>query len=187
VHELRNNINQTLAASRVFLEEYIEGGDNRALISKSHELTNEAMNAVTMLCINLHPAIITDVGFIEGVREYIAELKKISPVQVQFGHNSPGFEKIEDRDKISIFRIIQGYLTIVLKNPSTSQVNIALDYRSPLLTLTLSQNDPGFNFMKAGPTFNLTDINNRITYYKGTVRQKQEGQFETSVVEFSLS
>jgi glucose-6-phosphate-specific signal transduction histidine kinase len=186
VHELRNNINQTLAASRVFLGEYIEGSDNRALVSKSYELTNEALSALTMLCINLHPAIITDLGFIEGIREYIAELKKSSPVQIHFIYNGSGIEKIDGKDKISIFRIIQNYLALVLKNPSTSQVSIELDYQYPLLKLTLSQNDPYFNFMKTGQAFDLNDINNRVTYLNGTIRHKQEGQFETSVVEFSL-
>jgi glucose-6-phosphate-specific signal transduction histidine kinase len=165
----------------------MEDDHDRELVSKSHEMTNEAINALTLLCIKLHPAVITDVGFIEGIREFIAELKKISTVRVSFEYDGTAIEKIDDRDKISIFRIIQDYLILILKNSSASLVKIKVRYQSPLLTLTLSQNDPFFNFIKAGQAFNLNDINNRITYYKGTVRQKQEGLFETSVVEFSLS
>ena len=187
VDELRNNVNQTLAASKFFLEEAREGGDNRVLVSKSHGLTNDAMKALTMLCIKMYPTVITDVGFIDGIREYIIELKKINNIQVNFEYNDPGIEQIDDKDKLSIFRIIQDYLIIVLNNPGTTQVKIEVHYQATSITITLSQNDPDFNFMKTGSTANLTSFNNRITYFHGVLRQKKEGPFETSVVELSLN
>jgi signal transduction histidine kinase len=188
VHELQNNVNQTLAASKFFLEEAGEGGDNRMLVSKSHGLTNDAINALNMLCINMHPTVVTDIGLIDGTRQYIVELKKISTARIQFECNDAGIEEIDEKDKISIFRIIQNYLTLVIQNPATSMVNVEMSYKTALLTLILSQNDPSFNFMKAaGQAFNLNNISNRITYFNGTIRQKQEGQFETAVVELSLS
>jgi signal transduction histidine kinase len=187
VDELRNNVNQTLAASKFFLEEASEGGDNRVLVSKSHGLTDDAMKALTMLCIKMYPTVITDVGFIEGIRQYIIELKKINNIQVNFEYNDPGIEEIDDKDKLSIFRIIQDYLIIVLNNPGTTQVNIEVYYRATSITITLSQNDPDFNFMKTGSTANLSSFNNRITYFHGVLRQKKEGSFETSIVELSLN
>jgi signal transduction histidine kinase len=187
VHELRNNISQTLAASKFFLEEAVEGGNNLDLVSKSHGLTKEAMNALTMLCIKMHPAIITDVGFIDGTRQYIVELKRISPVQIQFDCNNNDIEKIDEKDKISIFRIIQDYLTIVLNNPGTTQVNIKVLYRTNSITITLVQNDPDFNFMKTESSINLSSFHNRITYFHGVLQQKKEESFETSVVELSLN
>jgi glucose-6-phosphate-specific signal transduction histidine kinase len=187
VHELQNNVNQTLTASKFFLEEASEGGDNRMLVSKSHGLTNDAINALTMLCISMHPTVVTDVGLIDGIRQYIVELKKISTVQIQFECNDPSIEKVDQKDKISIFRIIQNYLSLVIQNPDTSTVNIEVSYKAALLTLVLSQNDPNFNFMKTGQPFNLNNINNRVTYLNGTIRQKKEGKFEISILEISLS
>jgi signal transduction histidine kinase len=187
VEELRDNIYQTLAASRFFLEEATISGDNRELVSKSYALTDEAMNALTMLCIKIHPAVITDLGLIEGIQEYILELKKISRTEINLAYNDPGIEEINDHDKISIFRIIQDYLILVLKNPATSLVRIGISYKHPLLKLTLTQNDPGFDFMKDSLANNLASINNRITYFNGTIRQKTEGLFETSVVELHLN
>ncbi len=187
VHELQNSVNQTLVASKFFLEEAAEGGDNRMLVSKSHGLTNDAIDALTMLCITMHPTVVTDVGLIDGIGEYIVELRKISAVQIQFECSDTSIEEIDEKDKISIFRIIQNYLSLVLQNPATSMVNIEMSYKTALLTLLLSQNEPRFNFMKAGQAFNLSDISNRITYFNGTIRQKQEGKIETAVVELSLS
>lgn len=186
VNELRNEINQTLVASKFFLEKASEENNNQPLISKSYELTNGAIEALTLLCIKLHPAVIVDVGFIEGTKEYIRALKKVSNSQIQFQCNSAGIEEIDDKDKISIFRIIQHYLMIVLKNPESSRINIDVNYQRPVIRLTLSHNDPGFNFLKAGHHFNLNDMNNRITYFNGTIRQNRQDQVETSFVELSL-
>jgi signal transduction histidine kinase len=92
-----------------------------------------------------------------------------------------------DKDKIAVFRIIRDYLLIVLKNPSSSRVTIEVTYPPPSITLALSQNDPGFNFIKAGHPVNINNINNRITYFNGKIRQKKKDQLETSVVELSLN
>jgi glucose-6-phosphate-specific signal transduction histidine kinase len=187
VNELRNNINQTLVASKFFLEKASEEENNQPLISKSYGLTNDAIEALTRLCIKLHPAVIADIGFIEGTREYIHVLKKINHSQIQFHCTDSGIEEMTAKDKISVFRIIQNYLMIVLKNPGSSQVNIEVNYQRPIIRIIFSQNDPGFNFMKAGHPFDLDDIHSRITYFNGTIRQNSQDKFETSIVELSLN
>jgi signal transduction histidine kinase len=187
VDELRNNINQTLVASKFFLEKAIEESNNQSLVAKSYGLTNDAIEALTRLCIKLHPAVIADIGFVEGTREYIHVLKKINPSQIQFQCTDPDIEEIAAKDKISIFRIIQDYLLIVLKNPGSSEVNIEVNYHRPLITLTFKQNDPAFNFMQAGYPFDVNDINNRVTYFNGTIRQNRQEKVETSIVQLSLN
>ena len=186
VNELRNNINQTLVASKFLLEKASEENDNKLLISKSYALTNDAIEALTILCIKLHPAVIADIGFIEGTNEYIHAINKISNSAIQFHCDNTAIEEMTGKDKIAVFRIIQDYLMIVLKNPGSSRVSIEVQYKPPALTLALSQNDTAFNFTKGGHP-GLTSINNRITYFNGKIRQKRQDHLETSVVELSLN
>jgi signal transduction histidine kinase len=186
VYELRNNVNQILAASKIFQQEYVEGSGDRNLIVKSYTLTNEAINTLSGLCNSLHPAIITDVGFIDGIRGYIDELKKTSAAQIQLEYHGTGIEEIDNMDKISIFRIIQDYLILVLNNPATSRVTIHVNYVPGLLTIALRQNDPHFNFMKTGAAPNLNDLQHRITYLKGTISQQQDEQVDSTVLRFPI-
>lgn len=180
--ELRDNINQTLTASRLFIEKSIEEPQNQTFISRSRELTNEAIHTLAMLCVKLYPAIITDVGLLEGIKQFIGEIKKISPVLIHFTQTGPGLEKIPDNDKIAIFRIIQDYLALLLKSSNASQLNIRLKYHCPELTLSFSQDDPDFRSDSTEHLFNFAGIRNRISYYKGSVSHHQEGEFETAKV-----
>lgn len=186
VYELRDNVNQLLAASRMYQGEAIASNGNRELLAKSYELTNDAMNAVTLLCIKLHPAVIADIGLVDGTREYIIELRKVNNVHIQFEYDDLEVETISQNDKFSVFRILQDYLEIVLKNSSATNVQLQMLYKPLRVTLLLKQNDLRFNFVKAIQNSKQSSINNRITYFNGVVHQKVDNDFETSVLELSL-
>lgn len=186
VYELRDNVNQMLAAAKVYLGEAGTKSDNKELLAKSYSLTNDAMNAVTMLCIKLHPAVIADIGLVDGTREYIVELKKVNNIHVQFEYNDLAVETISQNDKFSVFRILQDYLDIVFKNSSATKVVLNVLYKPSQVILILSQNDLRFSFIKEINNSTQSSINNRITYFNGVMHQKTEGNFETSVIELSL-
>ena len=139
-----------------------------------------------MLCIKLHPAVIADIGLVDGTREYIVELKKVNNIHVQFEYNDLAVETISQSDKFSVFRILQDYLDIVLNNSSATKVVLNVLYKPSQVILILSQNDLRFNFIKTVKNSPHSSINNRITYFNGVIRQKTEDNFETSVIELSL-
>lgn len=183
--ELRDNINQNLAASRMYLEKSLEE-NNRTFVSKSHELTNEAINTLTMICIKLYPAIVTDVGLAEGIKEFVAEIKKINPVKIQFNHSGKNPEEMSEQDKIAVFRMIQDYLALLLKNAAPTTVKIELNYQPPSLMLGFSQNDPRLSSILSTPLINTTNISNRVTYYKGAIRHNHDGEYETTFIDLSI-
>lgn len=186
VYELRDNVNQMLAASKMYLGEAMTRQDNSELLAKSYSLTNDAINAVTLLCIKLHPAVIADIGLVDGTREYIIELKKVNNIHVQFEYNDLTVETISQNDKFSVFRILQDYLDLVLNNSSATKVLLNVLYKPSRVTLVLSQNDLQFNFVKAINNSAQSSIHNRITYFNGTVHQRIDEDFETSFIELSL-
>ena len=186
VYELRDSVNQLLAASKMYQEEAVAKTDNKELLVKSYSLTSDAINAVTMLCIKLHPAVIADIGLVEGTREYIIELKKVNNVHIQFEYDDLDIESISQNDKLSVFRILQDYLDIVLTNSKATEVELELQYKPLQITLVLRQNDRQFNVIKAILHSTHSSINNRITYFNGVVHQKMDNEFENSVIELSL-
>lgn len=186
VYELRDNVNQMLAASKVYLGESITNNENKELISKSYMLTNDAINAVTLLCIKLHPAVIADIGLIDGIREYIIELKKLKNIHIEFEYNDLAVETINQGDKFSVFRILQDYLELLLNKSSATKVVLNLIYKPSHIILILSQDDLRFNFIKTLKSTNQSSISNRITYFNGVIHQKIDDSFETSFIELSL-
>jgi signal transduction histidine kinase len=187
VNELRNNINQTLATSKFLLDKAKEEHTNNTLIEKSYNLTQEAIEQLSLLCVTLNPSIITDIGFIDGTKEYINNLRRFSSVTISFNCWQPAIEDIDPKDKVSLFRIIQDYISIVLRNPKSKNITITINYASPHISLSLSQDDESFNFMQTPLQNSLSDIKNRINYFNGTIRQAQSGDLRTALLELSLT
>ncbi len=187
VYELRDSVNQTLAAAKMYIGEAMARSVEDELLAKSYSFTNQAINDVTKLCIQLHPAVIADIGLVDGMREYIVELRKVNELYVQFDYNDLAVEEISQNDKFSIFRIIQDYLHIVQSGSTATKVLLQLHYEPMKVTLSLSQNDLRFNFIKAIQHSAQSSINNRITYFNGVVHQKIDGNFETTIIELSLA
>lgn len=186
VYELRDNVGQLMAASKMYQREMITNIGDKELLAKSYSLTSDAINAVRMLCIKLHPAVIADIGLIDGTREYIIELKKVNNVHIQFEYDDLDVESINENDKLSVFRILQDYLDIVLTNSKATEVELQLRYKPSQVTLALSQNDLQFNVIKAIQHSTHSSINNRIIYFNGIVHQKVDCKFETSFIELPL-
>ena len=186
VYELRDSVSQLLAASKMYQEEAVAKDDNKELLAKSYSLTSDAINAVTMLCIKLHPAVIADIGLIDGTREYLVALKNVNNLHIQFEYNDDVVESISQNDKFSIFRILQDYVNIVATKSKATKVVLQLNYKPSQVTLVLSQNDLRFNFLKEIKHSHQSSINNSITYFNGVVHQKIDKNFETSVIELSL-
>lgn len=186
VYALRDNINQTLAAVKMYQGEAMQQQYNNTLLEKSYSLTDEAMRDVSKLCMQLHPAVIADIGLIEGMKDYAASLQSLYKVQVQFVCREPLIEQIPLQDKLSVFRIIQDYLDITLQYSAASMIKTEILYSAEKITLRLSQNDLQFRFLQQLKATAHNSINNRVTYYNGHIDQLLKGETETIVIHLQL-
>lgn len=185
VYALRDNINQTLAAAKVYQGRAMEQ-HSKALLEKSYALTDEAMRDVAKLYLQLHPALIADIGLMDGMKDYTATLQKLHNVQIAFICNEPMIEHISLQDKLSLFRMMQEYVDIVLQHSAASSIELHLQYKNGEVTLTLMQNDLQFQFMQQLKAATQSSIQNRITYYDGTVEQLVNSEMETIAVHLLL-
>ena len=179
VYALRDNINQTLAAVKMYQGEAMQQQHTKTLLEKSYALTDEAMRDVLKLCMQLHPAVIADVGLLEGLKDYTASLKKMYKIRISFICNELLIEQISLQDKLSIFRMMQEYVDIVLHHSAATAIELKLQYTSGKATLQLSQNDLQFRFMQQLQSLPQSSIHNRISYYNGTIEHVITGEMET--------
>lgn len=187
VYALRDNINQTLAAVKMYQGEAMQQQQNKTLLEKSYTLTDEAMRDVSKLCMQLHPAVIADIGLIEGMNDYAASLQSLYKVHIRFVFKEPLIEQIPLQDKLAVFRIAQDYLDITLHHSAASVFNAEIVYDEQKITLRLSQNDPEFRFLQQLKATAQNSINNRVTYYNGNIEQLVKGDMETIVIHLRLS
>ncbi|WP_144887036.1 hypothetical protein [Lacibacter cauensis] len=187
VYALRDNINQTLAAVKMYQGEAMQQQHNKTLLEKSYMLTDEAMRDVSKLCMQLHPAVIADIGLIEGMKDYVASLQSLYKVKIDFICKESLIEQYPLQDKLSVFRIVQDYLDITLHHSAASTIKVELLYKPEKIAIRLSQNDLQFRFLQQLKATAQNSINNRITYYNGNIEQLVKGDMETIIIHLRLS
>ncbi len=187
VYALRDNINQTLAAVKMYQGEAMQQQQNKLFLEKSYSLTDEVMRDVSKLCMQLHPAVIADIGLIEGMKDYAASLQGLYKVRILFICNEELVEEIPLQDKLSVFRIMQDYLDITLQHSAASTIKTEILYTADKITLRLSQNDLQFGFLQQLKVTAQNSINNRVAYYNGSVEQMIKDELEITVINLQLS
>ncbi len=185
--EIRDNINQVLAASRNFLEKSLEEKENSSYIQKSRELTGQAMNNLAMLCVNLYPAVITDIGLTAAVNELLSDVRKFRPLKIRFNSFGKNLEEMNDQDKLTVFRIIQDYIRLILLSTRATQLEIELDHRPPDLTIHFLQDDPGVSFADQSTAGLVREIDNRISSYKGSIHSSNTATSGKAIIRLQLA
>jgi len=171
-YELRDKVNQTLAYTKMMLR---TAGNNKPgtilleMISNNIHGTIDELNKISS---NLTPSLITMIGFIPGIKEYIDNFIKRNTVKIDFECLDKKIENLAINDKISIFRIIQNYLLILAANPACNIISIEISRSNSKLILKMSHNNPEFQLPVNSREF--IDIAHRLEYYDGSQREYQE-------------
>ena len=184
--ELRDNINQTLNASRIYLEKSMEEPGNPAFIAKSQELTSEAIHTLTMLCVSLYPAVVNDVGLKEGLREFIKEVKLISPIEIDLSFKTGDPDELPGKDKLAVFRIIQDYIARLLKSADVTIVVIEIELHPGKIIITFMQDGHRPQFADPESDISFSGLDTRISSYKGKVQYRKEGEYEAAALHLYL-
>ena len=177
-HELRDNINQTLAFCKMTLANVSAG-----ITQNIHKVIDD----LNELGLKLSPSIISMMGFCAGVNEYIQSFQSLHPAEIDFKCVNNSIDDLSINDKLSIFRIIQDYLLILATKPEINNIIISVDFLPSKLSLRMSHNTPDFFLLKNSHEFK--DIENRIDYYGGTwqeFKSKKEMVFLVNLKEVSI-
>ncbi len=182
VHELRNNINQGLVTSKMFLELAKDNARDNAFLQKGYELTLATINDMDDLCDLLDPAIIREVGLREGLEEYLQLYQANTAIEVELQLNNDRIEEIPLTHKLSIFRIIQHYLNILSGNPEGGTAQIELDFQYPDLKMVLGFRQPEKDAPKPFPSEAFSQWRSRVEHFGGNlVEQVHTGQFRVNI------
>ena len=75
-----------------------------------------------MLCVNVYPAVITDIGLIASVNELLTDVRKFRPLKIHFNSYDRNLEEMNDQDKLAVFRIIQVSIQLIQQSGRTNQL-----------------------------------------------------------------
>lgn len=162
---LRDSVNQTLTHCKLVLQAKMHGDNELANDKILERGIDQAIKELNMLSINLTPSAIKDFGFIAEMKLYIESNMRGIPIKFICKNN--GIEELALHDKLSLFRIIQCFLTMVTEEEKQNAVRVKVDYENRKVAMELSVANEDFPFKRDNKQ--IMDIMTRIEYHNGQI------------------
>lgn len=142
--ELHDSVGQNLAGLKINLAQMRPGGriDPTALVQKTIQLTDSALQEVRTISHLLHPPLLDELGFLSAARWYVEEYAKYSQVRVALAVDGP-VGRLPREVEIALYRVLQESLTNVYRHAAAHAVDIRLACRNEHITMTIADDGKG--------------------------------------------
>jgi signal transduction histidine kinase len=171
--ELHDNINQILSTTKLYLElAKNDNNERQNLISRSAGNIHQAIHEIRNISRSLVPSSIGDLGLQDSIVDLVESIKMTRAIHIEFYPVGNFDEKISDKAKLMLFRIIQEQTNNVLKHSGAINLIIELTYEEAENNIELSITDDGKGFnpekvRKKG--LGLSNIMSRADLFGGKV------------------
>jgi two-component system sensor histidine kinase UhpB len=169
--ELHDNVNQILGASNLYINTAMTDEDMRQeLLERSTELVSKAINEIRKISKSLITPGLREIGLIESIEDIIDDMKATKhDLQIELDLQNISEEQIEDRRKLTLFRIVQEQLNNIVKHAKATRVLIRLSIEGPNTVLTVADNGVGFDMSRHRKGVGITNIISRAELFNGKV------------------
>ena len=126
--ELHDNVNQILGAGNLYINTAMTDEEMRQeLLERSTQLVSNAINEIRKISKSLITPGLREIGLIESIGDVMDDLKLAkNKMVIDLDLQNISEEQIEDRRKLTLFRIVQEQLNNIVKHAEATRVLIRL-------------------------------------------------------------
>jgi PAS domain S-box-containing protein len=171
--ELHDNINQILSTTKLYLELAKSDDKERlSLINRSAGNIHNAIREIRNISRSLVPASIGDLGLIDSLIDLVESVQVTRTIAVKFRSVGNLDERLSDKTKLMIFRIIQEQINNVLRHSGARSllIELILEETTGRIELNMTDDGKGFNPDKVRKKgLGLSNIRSRADLFGGKV------------------
>ena len=168
--ELHDNVNQLMAASKMYLDMAKRGGENSKMyIDRSSEYTLTAIEEIRKLTKGLTTDIIKNLGLCKAIEDIARDTMETNPVKISCALHLFSEPGIGEKFKLNIFRIVQEQLNNILKHAKATQIAISLCNNKDTVRLIIADNGLGFDTAKKRTGIGIDNIISRVRTFHGSI------------------
>lgn len=144
------------------------GGENSNMyLNRSSEYTLTAIDEIRKLTKGL-TSVIQNIGLRETIENTARDTMEVNPVKISCAFEGFTEQRVNDKFKLNVYRILQEQLNNILKHAKATKVAISLSQNKKNITLTISDNGVGFDMGKKRTGIGIDNIKSRAASYNGT-------------------
>jgi PAS domain S-box-containing protein len=167
-HELHDNVNQLLSASKLFFDEIIPANpEQKKLKEKSTEYLLMAIEEIRKLSRELVTPQLKGENLAVTIAALLRDLQLAGKLKISFKHDIRD-EQLSAGKKITLFRIVQEQLKNIIKHSRASSAEILLKSEEDHVSLIIKDNGKGFDPQQTRQGIGLSNIHERTQFYSGT-------------------
>lgn len=138
-------------------------------IAEAIALVSQAIDAVRRLIFDLGPAVFDDLGFIPAMQSYASQFSARSKIRVTLEAGRLP-KDIPTSYQVTLYRLLQGALSNVLKHASAKNVRVSLESGNRSMIIMVIEDDGvGFDTRARANSFGLTVMRERVEALGGTI------------------
>ena len=169
--ELHDNINQILAASRLYLDCAVTQPEERMnLIRMGITNISLAIEEIRKLSRELIIPAFIQSGFRQSIEDLTAHIRVAKKINIKLDTKDMDETNLGEGLRITIYRIIQEQLNNILKYSEASEVTIRISSAPDSIVLQVSDNGKGFDTLARRKGVGITNIGSRAELFNGKVK-----------------
>lgn len=168
--ELHDNVKQILSTAKVCLE---YGRDNEPvqqhMMQRAEDMINTAITELRELSKSLIQVYQREIGLQLSIENLVESIRVGNRFHITIDFSLPDENLLDDKLKMTLFRIIQEQLNNILTHAAAEQITISLQQSGDMLTLGVADDGKGFDVQQKRMGIGITNIINRAEIFNGQV------------------
>jgi len=166
--ELHDNINQILAATKLYLDMADSNHESQAeIIKRSKESVTQAIQEIRKLSKSMVPPAVGASGIITSIREFAEVINQSSGLHIDLILPTEIMQTLDEQEQLALYRIIQEQLNNIVKHAGAKNAVISLYKKSDTAVLTIKDDGKGFNVTANRSGIGLSNIQSRVEMLLG--------------------
>jgi len=190
--ELHDQAGQSLTSLLVklrLLEEHVKDATQQHQVAELKQLTDDVMNELHRLAIDLRPASLDHVGLAPAVEQMLAQMISLHGIAAQMECVGMDTVTLSPTVETNLYRMIQEAVTNAIRHGQAHHIDVLLEARNSKLVVVVEDDGQGFD-PKVAPAqghLGLIGMQERVAQLGGTLTiESTPGAGATLVVEAPL-
>ena len=169
--ELHDNINQILAASKMYLSMGVAKAILREeMIKKSAENINRAIEEIRKLSKKLIIPSSEEMGLKELITDLLNNISETTTIATTIELDNFDETRLEKKLKLMLFRIVQEQCNNIIKHAKASNIVLSLTESDNKIMLNIGDDGVGFDSSLKADGIGLFNIKSRVDVYSGKMK-----------------
>jgi two-component system sensor histidine kinase UhpB len=166
--ELHDNVNQMLAASKLYLDLADSKPEAmKELIARSRNTIADEIQEIRKLSKSMVPPVVGVNGIIDSIEEFAMLIRESSGLQIDLCLTPGIIGSLDENEQLALYRIIQEQLNNIVKHAKATRTLIRLDHKQGTAILHIKDDGKGFNPHENRHGIGLSNIQSRVEMLSG--------------------